>query len=274
MGRIDYRQTHGTPVLSISSFVGPPSVNTAIGDLTSLSILGDEKSSNRRQNTCLLRCRFPWVTAVLYNKKPLRRFYPTRARSLPNIVPNIYLSSPPVRVSLSTFRIGLICAKLEGARNAKSDVLIFLDSHCEVNRDWLRPLLQRIKESNSSVLTPVIDIILLKTFDYMPSIQVVGEFQTLGLCFAVRTQFWSHDVVVLHFVNLTFIVYGITKCIICVVLCLTAFLNMLYTKSFCASLKVTVVYPLEVQLIYLVVAVIKSSEMISIVSKTCLNRNK
>ena len=29
---------------------------------------------------------------------------------------------------------------------AQAGILTFLDSHCEVNKDWLLPLLQRIKE--------------------------------------------------------------------------------------------------------------------------------
>lgn len=34
-------------------------------------------------------------------------------------------------------RHGLIRAKLEGAKAAKSEVIVFLDSHCEANHGWL-----------------------------------------------------------------------------------------------------------------------------------------
>ncbi|EYB85749.1 hypothetical protein Y032_0292g1597 [Ancylostoma ceylanicum] len=64
---------------------------------------------------------------------------------------------------------GLIRAKVFGARKARGEVLVFLDSHCEVNQEWLQPLLERIKEKPERVVCPIIDIIDLDTMKYVES---------------------------------------------------------------------------------------------------------
>uniref|UniRef100_A0A158P838 Polypeptide N-acetylgalactosaminyltransferase n=1 Tax=Angiostrongylus cantonensis TaxID=6313 RepID=A0A158P838_ANGCA len=65
--------------------------------------------------------------------------------------------------------LGLIRAKVFGARKARGEVLVFLDSHCEVNQNWLQPLLERIKEKPNRVVCPIIDVIDLDTMKYVES---------------------------------------------------------------------------------------------------------
>lgn len=64
------------------------------------------------------------------------------------------------------YRLGLIRARLAGARTARGEVLVFLDAHCECVINWLEPLLERIQESHTSVLVPIIDVIDAKDFQY------------------------------------------------------------------------------------------------------------
>lgn len=49
-----------------------------------------------------------------------------------------------VRVLRLKERVGLIVARMEGAKLAESEVLVFLDSHIEVNVNWLPPLLGQL----------------------------------------------------------------------------------------------------------------------------------
>ena len=55
---------------------------------------------------------------------------------------------------------------MAGSRAATADVMIFLDTHCEGAQDWMRPLLHRIKENRTAVVTPLIDVIEKDTFVY------------------------------------------------------------------------------------------------------------
>jgi polypeptide N-acetylgalactosaminyltransferase len=71
-----------------------------------------------------------------------------------------------VRVLRNSRREGLIRSRLHGAREARGDVLVFLDSHIECTPGWLEPLLQVIKDDKSVVATPLIDIIDKESFAY------------------------------------------------------------------------------------------------------------
>ncbi|PZC73647.1 hypothetical protein B5X24_HaOG209021 [Helicoverpa armigera] len=77
---------------------------------------------------------------------------------------------PPdlIRILRLPDRIGLTQARMAGSRAAVGDVLVFLDAHCEALRDWLRPLLHRIKQSKKHVVTPLIDVIEKEDFTYQP----------------------------------------------------------------------------------------------------------
>ncbi|MCJ8750063.1 hypothetical protein PDJAM_G00195080 [Pangasius djambal] len=74
---------------------------------------------------------------------------------------------PKVKCLRNKRREGLIRSRVRGADAAEAEVLTFLDSHCEVNKDWLPPLLQRVKEDSSCIASPVIDIINMDSFAYV-----------------------------------------------------------------------------------------------------------
>lgn len=63
-------------------------------------------------------------------------------------------------------REGLIRARTIGAKHATADVVIFLDAHCEVNVNWLPPLLAPIKHNRRVMTVPVIDGIDANTWEY------------------------------------------------------------------------------------------------------------
>lgn len=86
------------------------------------------------------------ASRIYHTPGKLARYIRTR---LPPIVRLIRLNQP----------IGVVRARQLAARNATGDVIVHLDAHCEVGIDWLRPLLQRLKERPDIIVTPVIDVI-------------------------------------------------------------------------------------------------------------------
>ncbi|XP_072508267.1 polypeptide N-acetylgalactosaminyltransferase 11-like isoform X2 [Notamacropus eugenii] len=81
-----------------------------------------------------------------------------------------------VKLIRNNKREGLIRGRMIGAIKATGEVLVFLDSHCEVNKKWLQPLLFAIQKDYSMVVCPLIDAINAYTLKYKPSPIVRGGF--------------------------------------------------------------------------------------------------
>jgi len=67
--------------------------------------------------------------------------------------------SSKVNVLALPQREGLIRAKTKGVEAAKAPVLVFMEAHCIVNRQWLQPLLQRLVVNPKTLAMPFLDYI-------------------------------------------------------------------------------------------------------------------
>jgi len=80
---------------------------------------------------------------------------------------DIYMAQyPKVKIVRAPERVGLIRARLMGAKYVKAPVITYLDSHCECTEGWLEPLLDRIARNKTNVVCPVIDVIDDDTLEY------------------------------------------------------------------------------------------------------------
>ena len=61
---------------------------------------------------------------------------------------------PTVRLVRNPSQLGLIRARVEGARASTGDIVVFLDSHCEASKGWLEPMAKRIQEDPTVVQIP------------------------------------------------------------------------------------------------------------------------
>jgi len=96
-----------------------------------------------------------------------------------------------VKFYSSEQREGLIKAKVQASRKGTGDVLVFMDSHCEVTGRWLQPLLAPIQEDKKRVILPIVDVIDPLHFEYTKAMIAKGTFDW-RLHFHWEYFPWSH----------------------------------------------------------------------------------
>ncbi|XP_037615702.1 probable polypeptide N-acetylgalactosaminyltransferase 8 [Sebastes umbrosus] len=79
-------------------------------------------------------------------------------------------------------RLGLTQARLSGWRAAVGDVVAILDAHIEVHVQWAEPLLARIKEDRTVILTPVFDKVNHDDLSLIPYIPAADAFDWALWC--------------------------------------------------------------------------------------------
>ncbi|KAF0314742.1 N-acetylgalactosaminyltransferase 7 [Amphibalanus amphitrite] len=82
-----------------------------------------------------------------------------------------------VKLHRNTEREGLIRTRTRGAQLATGEVIVFLDAHCEVNANWLPPLLAPIALDRTRMTVPIIDGVDHSTFEYRPVYQWTSRFR-------------------------------------------------------------------------------------------------
>ena len=86
-----------------------------------------------------------------------------------------------VKIKNLNERKGLIVTRMEGARAATGDILVFFDSHVEVQTNWLPPLIEPIAKNRKLGTTPIIDYLDPESFAYMDPGDFLGQFQQLSI---------------------------------------------------------------------------------------------
>ncbi|XP_046579799.1 polypeptide N-acetylgalactosaminyltransferase 3-like [Haliotis rubra] len=93
---------------------------------------------------------------------------------------------PKVSLIRSAQRLGTMKSRNLGANIAQGEVLVYLDSHTEVNIGWLEPIVWEIYKNRQTVIQPAIDTIDAMTLEYRKYMENMrGEFKwSLAFTFA------------------------------------------------------------------------------------------
>ncbi|OWF46857.1 Polypeptide N-acetylgalactosaminyltransferase 4 [Mizuhopecten yessoensis] len=76
-----------------------------------------------------------------------------------------------MRIHRAQKRLGTMGSRVVGTKMAKGDVVVFLDSHDEVNVGWLEPLLHELSKNGTAIVQPSIDTVDAQTFEYLKFFQ-------------------------------------------------------------------------------------------------------
>ncbi|XP_072041820.1 polypeptide N-acetylgalactosaminyltransferase 1-like [Amphiura filiformis] len=75
-------------------------------------------------------------------------------------------------------RIGSVKSRNLGVAKATGEIVVILDSHCEVTEGWLEPLVYRVVQDRTRIVTPTVDTIHADTFEYLyGDLRFVGGIQ-------------------------------------------------------------------------------------------------
>ncbi|XP_053679211.1 putative polypeptide N-acetylgalactosaminyltransferase 9 [Anopheles nili] len=86
---------------------------------------------------------------------------------------------PKVRIIRAPKRLGLIVAKIFGAKSSTAGVITFLDAHVECTVGWLEPLLEVVGKNSTTIAIPTIDRIDERTMqlDIESAPRFVGAYR-------------------------------------------------------------------------------------------------
>ncbi|XP_007435738.1 probable polypeptide N-acetylgalactosaminyltransferase 8 [Python bivittatus] len=79
-------------------------------------------------------------------------------------------------------RKGLTEARISGWKAARADVVAILDAHIEVNSEWAEPILSRIKEDHTVIISPVFDNIHFDDFQLTQYAEAADGFDWALWC--------------------------------------------------------------------------------------------
>ncbi|XP_077165989.1 putative polypeptide N-acetylgalactosaminyltransferase 8 [Paroedura picta] len=79
-------------------------------------------------------------------------------------------------------REGLTQARISGWKASSADVVAILDAHIEVNHEWAEPILARIKEDHTVIVSPVFDNIRFDDFEIVRYIEAADGFDWALWC--------------------------------------------------------------------------------------------